>query len=193
MRQLLFIMIIFLVEINNISSRNYKKVLTKEQWVEDLIELANRESKYINVPPINLLYFDGEIWYADCVNLQKALFNGRNIYDFTPDIYQEDLDNTGDIDANDMINLCTDVSTNFKKLKFGEPRILYIHGHIGAYLGKIISTSKGLFNVVETTTSFGDRIAFSWVDDDGTRRDYKDGKKEGKWRKHGKPTLWVEY
>ena len=134
-----------------------------------------------------------KIIYADCVNLHKALFNGRNIYDYTPDIYQEDLDNTGDIDANDMINLCTDVSTNFKKLKFDEPRILYVHGHIGAYLGKIISTSKGLYNVVETTTSFGDRIAFSWVDPDGKRRNSKNGDIEGKWTKHGLPNLWVEY
>ena len=189
-----FIFIFLLISLQKeIKNQKNKKIISKEQWVQYLIDLAKRETKYINIPPFNLLYFDGEIWYADCVNLHKALFNGRNIYDFTPDIYQEDLDNTGDIDANDMINLCTDVSTNFKELKLGEPRILYVHGHIGAYLGKIISTQKGLFNVVETTTSFGDKIAFSWVDSDGKRRNTKNGFIEGKWTKHGLPSLWVEY
>ena len=106
---------------------------------------------------------------------------------------QEELDNTGDIDANEMINLCTDISTNFKILKEGEPRILYVHGHIGAYLGKIVSTPEGLCNVVETTTSFGDKISFSWVDPDGKRRNVKNGYAEGKWTKHGLPSLWVKY
>ena len=193
MKNLIYLIILIFIfdEINN---QKNQKIIIKEQWVEYLIELANRETKYINIYPYNLLYFDGEIWYADCVNLHKALFNGRNIYDFTPDIYQEDLDNTGDIDANDMINLCTDISKDFTKLKLDEPRIIYVHGHIGAYLGKIISTPNGLCNVVETTNSFGEeKIAFSWVDSDGKRRNFKNGIIEGKWTKHGLPSLWVEY
>ena len=185
--------ILFLYLINLIISPKNQKIITKDQWVEYLVELAKRETKYINNAPFNLLYFDGEIWYADCVNLHKALFNGRDIYDYTPDIYQEDLDNTGDIDPHEMINICTDISNDFNKLKEGEPRILYAQGHIGAYLGKIIYTKQGLCNVVETTTSFGDKIAFSWVDPDGKRRNVKNGKIEGKWKKHGLPTLWVEY
>ena len=193
MKNLIYLIILIFIfdEINN---QKNQKIIIKEQWVEYLIELANRETKYINIYPYNLWYFDGEIWYADCVNLHQALFNGRNIYDFTPDIYQEDLDNTGDIDANDMINLCTDISKDFTKLKLGEPRIIYVHGHIGAYLGKIISTPNGLCNVVETTNSFGEeKIAFSWVDSDGKRRNFKNGIIEGKWTKHGLPSLWVEY
>ena len=193
MKQSLLILIILFLSKSITPSPNNKKILTKEQWVGYLIELANRESKYMNSSPFNLLYFDGEIWYADCVNLMKALFNGRDIYDFTPDIFQEDLENTGDIDANEMINLCTDISNDFTLLKFNEPRIIYLQGHIGAYLGKNVYTKKGWCNVVETTSSFGDKIAFSWVDNNGLRRDHKGGKIEGKWRKHGKPSLWVEY
>ena len=130
---------------------------------------------------------------CSCINLHKALFNGRDIYYYEPDFYQEDLDNTGDIDASDMINLCTDISTDFNKLKKGEPRIIYLQGHIGAYLGKNITTPEGLCNVVETTTDFGDKIAFSWVDPDGKRREVKNGKLHGKWTKHGIPSLWVSY
>ena len=192
MKQLLYIFLSLSLQVLIINQKNIK-IINKDKWVQDLIELANRETKFINIYPFNLLYFDGEIWYADCVNLHKALFNGRNIYDYTPDIYQEDLDNTGDIDANEMINLCTDISTDFKKLKEGEPRILYVHGHIGAYLGKIISKHEGLYNVVETTTSYGEKITFSWVDPDGKRRNAKNGHIEGKWIKHGLPSLWVQY
>ena len=50
-----------------------------------------------------------------------------------------------------MINACIDISTDFKKLKEGEPRLLYFKGHIGAYLGKEITVSKGVVNVVEAT------------------------------------------
>ena len=192
MKKLLFIILFLSLHVLIINQQN-KKIITKEQWVQYLIVLAKGKSKYMNVYPFNLLYFDGEVWYADCVNLHKALFNGRNIYDYTPDIFQEELDNTGDIDANEMINLCTDISPDFKKLKEGEPRILYVHGHIGAYLGKIVSTPEGLCNVVETTTSFGDKIAFSWVDPDGKRRNIKNGYAERKWTKHGLPSLWVKY
>ena len=193
MKKLLFIFLFISSYIYIINQRN-KQLISKTQWVQYLIDLANRQTKYINIYPYNLLYFDGEVWYADCINLHKSLFNGRNIYDLTPYIYQEDLDNTGDIDATEMINLCTDLSSDFNKLKEGEPRILFVHGHIGAYLGKIINTNKGLCNVIEATSSFGEeKIAFTWVDPDGRRRNTKNGNIEGKWTKHGLPSLWVSY
>ena len=191
MKQLSFVLLFFSFII--ITNEKNKKLITKNQWVQSLIELARRETRYINMDPFNLLYYDGRIWYADCVNLHKALFNGRDIYDFTPDTYQENLEITGDISAPEMIALCTDVSSDFSKLKEGEPRIIYFQGHVGAYLGKTISTSNGLFNVVETTTSFGEKIAFSWVDPDGKRRNAKNGYQQGKWTKHGLPSLWVTY
>ena len=191
MKQLSFVLLFFSFII--ITNEKNKKLITKNQWVQSLIELAKRETRYMNTDPYNLLFYDGRIWYADCVNLHKALFNGRNIYDFTPEIYQENLEITGDISAQEMIELCTDVSSDFSKLKEGEPRIIYLQGHVGAYLGKTISTSNGLFNVVETTTSFGEKIAFSWVDPDGKRRNAKNGYQQGKWRKHGLPSLWVTY
>ena len=192
MQQIIFVLL-FLYLFNFISNEGDKKLINKDEWVQSLIELAKRETRYFNMDPFNLLYFDGHTWYADCVNLHKALFNGRNIFDFTPDIYQENLDITGDITAQEMINLCTDVSSDFNELKEGEPRILYFQGHVGAYLGKTISTSDGLFNVVETTTSFGEKISFSWVDPDGKRRNAKNGYQQGSWKKHGLPSLWVTY
>jgi len=40
--------------------------------------------------------------------------------------------------------------------------------HIGGYLGKNVIINGAIYNVVEATGSFGRKIAFSWVDNDGT-------------------------
>ena len=166
-------------------------VIKKEKWVQDLIVLArDRNTEYNNEYPYNVLYYDGNVWSADCLNLHKALFNKRDIYDKTPNKCQRDLSNTGDITEYQMISRCTDQSHDFTRLKAGEPRILYMDGHIGAYLGQVID---GIYNVVEATAAFGRKITFSWVDSDGTRRDRKGGYQVRTWTAHGKPTRWVIY
>jgi len=192
MSKSMFLVLFLSLQVFILNQRN-QKILSKDQWVKYLIELANRQTEYSNVYPYNVLYYDGAIWYADCVNLQKALFNGRNIYDYSPGGYQHDLSNTGDITTEQMIRACSDVSSDFTRLKSGEPRILHLQGHIGAYLGKTVVTSEGLCNVVEATGSFGHKIAFSWVDSDGTRRNAKGGYTNGKWTEHGLPSNWVSY
>ena len=168
-------------------------VMTKDQWVQKLITLAKSPSKYSMKYPYNVLYYDGSKWYADCSNLMKALFNGRDINDKTPNKYQKDLTNTGDVDADGLIQKCTDISTNFKALKSGEPRLLHMSGHMGAYLGKEVSTSFGTCNVVESTPAWSDGIQFSYVDSSGRRLHGKGGQQIKTWTKHGKPSKWVQY
>ena len=191
--------ILFLVLISIIFAQEYpkgldKQLITKDDWVRDLITLGrDRKSKYKNSWPYNVLYYDGTYWWADCVNLMKALFNGRKINDFTVGGYQGNLQNTGDITTEQMIERCTSVSHNFNLLKQGEPRILHLKGHIGGYLGKVITVGNKQYNVVEATAAFGGKIALSWVDSDGTRREYKNGGTVLKWTSHGKPTRWVKY
>ena len=165
-------------------------VITKEKWVQDLIVLArDRNTEYNNEYPYNVLYYDGNVWSADCSNLHKSLFNKRDIYDYTPNECQWDLSNTGDITEYQLISRCTDQSNDFTRLRAGEPRLLYMDGHIGAYLGQVID---GQYNAVEAAYSFG-KITFSWVDSDGTRRDRKGGSYCGNWLQHGKPSRWVIY
>ena len=186
--------VLFLFFLSFIFAQDNRQLITKEKWVSDLITLArDRRSKYRNKWPYNVLYYDGSIWYADCVNLNKALFNGRNINDFTKDEYQHYLGNTGDITTEQMIQRCTDVSSDFTRLKAGEPRILHLQGHIGAYLGKIIDVNGAKYNVVEATASFGGKIALSWIDSDGTRRNNRGGSTNGRWTLHGLPSKWVKY
>ena len=185
---------ILLLLISAIFAGRDQKIITKDKWVSDLIELAkNRVTEYNNHYPYNVLYYDGYKWTADCVNLHKSLFNGRNIYDFTKNEHQHDLTNTGDITTEQMIEKCYDVSGDFTKLKEGEPRILHLSGHIGAYLGKVVDVNGSKYNVVEATGSFGHKIAFSWVDNNGVRRSERGGYTNGRWTSHGKPSRWVIY
>ena len=173
---------------------NCKIMMTKDQWVNALIKIAKSPSEYRMKWPYNVLYWDGRKWYCDCVNIMKALFNGRKIDKPTKDSYQRDLSNTGDVDTEGFYPKCTDISTDFKKLKKGEPRILHLNGHIGAYLGKEIKLKKGLVNVVECTAAWEHGALFSWVDPNGTRRYAKGSNNiKGRWERHAKPTKWVQY
>ena len=194
MKKFLLLFLISVILAENGPPGYDKQMITKDKWVDDIITLAkDRKSDYNNKHPYNVLYYDGKKWTADCLNLHKALFNGRDINNFKVGDYQHNLKNTGDITVDQMINRCTDVQKDFRKLKEGEPRILHMKRHIGAYLGKIIKVNGNEYNVVEATASFGHKIALSWVDSDGTRRAHRGGSKNGVWLLHGKPTRWVKY
>ena len=167
-----------------------KIMFDKNEWVRRLEVLASRKTKYKAKFPNNVLLYDGTYWWCDCVNLLKGLFNGRDINDFSIGKHAWPLSNTGDIGCEGMIAKCTDVQTNFKNLKAGEPRVLWMQGHIGTYIGKVVNDK---YNVIECTAAWEGGVVRSWVDSDGTRRRQKGGETRGKWAKHGKPTLWVSY
>lgn len=168
-------------------SKNPQVIMTERQFVERLEAIRNRKTFYKNKYPYNLCYInkDGRT-SADCVNLLKAILNGYNIFNNTVGYYQKDLTNTGDCTELELLKQCQEVSQNFTSLT-EHAEILYMKGHVGAYIGKIID---GKYNTIECTKSFGGGVVYSWVDSDGTRRNQKDGTKNGKWTHHGKPTRW---
>ena len=168
-------------------SKNPQVIMTERQFVERLEAIRNRKTFYKNKYPYNLCYInkDGRT-SADCVNLLKAILNGYNIFNNTVGYYQKDLANTGDCTELELLKQCQEVSQNFTSLT-EHAEILYMKGHVGAYIGKTI---EGKYNTIECTKSFGGGVVFSWVDSDGTRRNQKDGVKNGKWTHHGKPTRW---
>lgn len=167
-----------------------KVIMTERQYVSRLTNIVNRKTFYKNKYPYNLLYInkDGRT-SGDCLNTIKALLNGYNVYNNTIGYYQKDLSNTGDVTEQGLLNQCSEVSTDFSKLST-HPLLLYMKGHVGSYLGMEVN---GIYNVIECTKSFGGGVVYSWVDSDGTRRDKKGGRKNGKWTHHGKFTPWVEY
>ena len=170
-------------------AKNPKIIMTERQFVERLLNIKNRKTKYNNKYPFNLCYIHRDYTSADCVNLVKAILNGYNVYNNTIGYYQRDLSNTGDCTEAELLAQCTDVSQDFSKLS-NKAEILYMKGHIGVYLGQIIEDK---YNVVECTKSFGGGVVYSWVDADGVRRSQKGGLKNGKWTHHGKPSRWVQY
>lgn len=171
------------------------QIMTDDQWVARLKELARGKSTYRNVWPYNLLYWTGDRFTADCSNLEKALFNGRDINDKTVGSYQHSLTATGDCTEYGLLIQCSDVQwNNFQTLKKGEPRILYKSGHIGAYLGEEwLEPGQGIVNAVESTPAWEDGIQFSYVAPNGARCWCKNGQVRGYWEAHGLASKWVKY
>ena len=75
-----------------------------------------------------------------------------------------------DVDANAMINLCSEVSTDFSKIEVGEA--VWTNGHIGVYIG------NGL--TVECTPAWKNRVQITACNCS------KPGYNTRKWKKHGK-------
>ena len=171
-----------------------KIIMTSKELVERLKNLAGRETFYKNRYPYNLCYNhpDGRT-SADCVNLYKALLNGYDVNNRTVGYYQNNLSNTGDCTEWGLMSQCSDVSKDFKKLKAGEPRLLYKEGHIGGYIGEEVSKSGKVYNVIECTAAWGGGILYSYVDKNGIRYNFKGGAPNGAWTHHGLMTPWVKY
>lgn len=174
-------------------------IMHKDVWVNRLKELARGKSGYWAAFPWNLLYWDGDRFWSDCNNLEKALFNGRDINDKTPGSYCWPVPATGDCTEYGLLLQCADIQWyNFKTLKTGEPRILYMSGHIGAYIGEeFYEDGQGTVNAVESTPAWEDGIQFSYVAPDGTRawskENYQKGFVRSAWEAHGLASKWVDY
>ena len=170
---------------------------TQKKWVDAMKQCAKYNTSYRNQYPYNLLFWTGSMLIADCVNFQKALFNGRNVYSMGANTYQSNLSNTGDVNEIGLLNQCDNVSADFTKLKANEPRILWMDGHIGAYIGEEVTLNGNVYNVIEWTAWTGDfghqGCIYSYVDSYGRRLNHKGGYQSGKWLKHGLPTRYVNY
>lgn len=165
--------------------------MTEREFIERLQILANRKTFYKNKYPYNLCYInnDGRT-SADCVNLLKALFNGYNVNINSFGYYQRDLSNTGDCTESELLCQCTDVSNKFSELG-NHCAVLYMKGHIGAYLGQEFVIGGKVYNVIECTASWTKGILYSYVDTNGARRHYKGANRNGIWTQFGRPTKWV--
>lgn len=77
-----------------------------------------------------------------------------------------------DVNADGMINLCSDITADFSNVKVGEA--LWCPGHIGVYIG------DGL--AVECTPSWKNKVQITAVKNIGTKSGYN----ARTWTKHGK-------
>ena len=176
------------------------QLISARELVNRLIIVASGKSFYSQEPKFNSLYWNGTHWSADSSNLIKSLINGREVLNPKRGSYQKKFPVVEDINANELIEKCKDVSTDFTKLETGVPRLLHLrdnqgNGHVGIYLGQTLSNFEGNANVIEATTDWGaNAIIYSWVDRDGTRRRYEDGplsEMKYNWTSHGSLEQWV--
>lgn len=109
----------------------------------------------------------------DCVGLIKAL-----LWDWTGDTTKTyggasyGSNSVPDIDADQMIKVCSGVSTDFSAIEVGE--VVWLQGHIGVYIG------DGL--AVECTYRWADGVQITAVHNIGKKTGYN-GRT---WTKHGK-------
>ena len=188
-----------------------KIVMTSTELVAKLKNLVSQKTFYKNkypynlglvAPPMNISQFKdcsghNRVNYNpyavkaksfDCSNLYKALFNGYDINSDTVGYFQQGLSNTGDCSEFALLNQCSDVSSDFSKLKNDEPRLLYMQTptrHIGCFIGET-QIDGYTFNVVECTSSWSGDVLYSYVDELGRRFN-------GTWVKNGLMTPWIKY
>ena len=170
-------------------------VCTKADFVDFFKGLPfNIGSFYSNTPYYNCLYnWGSNIWSADCWNMIKgALWNDlvlpapEGAYSYHPGRY-----GLQDLNGYQIIQACSDVSSDFSNITPGEYLSTASYDHAGVYVGEVTDGTH-YWNVVECTPIWADGIQFTWVDSDGTRRRERGGEKSVYWAKHGK-LPWVDY
>ena len=181
---------------------NYEIVMNVDEWcaTQKALVMGIKGSYYSNVYPTNCLYYHGDgVYSADCWNKDKALIWGKGVLPKNKGeyIHKPGLYGLGDWDGNKLMSECTDVSTDFKTVVAGEGLLTQAGDHWGTYVDEFTFDYQGkkyTCNVVESTPIWANGIQGSWVDADGTRREYKgDPKSYGKWYKHGKLSKWIDY
>ena len=109
----------------------------------------------------------------DCVNLIKGIlwgWNGDKNKTYGGASYA--VNGVPDINADQMIEKCSEVSTNFSKIEVGE--VVWLEGHIGVYIG------NGL--VVECSPRWANDVQITALGNKGSKKGYN----TRYWTKHGK-------
>ena len=163
-------------------------MMTLARFKEVMKKLVDRpNSLYSNEFPFNCCYYDGTFIKADCNNVIKAICwsNGECADNYTTGQYYYSPNSVmGDWTGSQILDHCSDISSDFNHIEDGEFLYMYNGGdwHCGVYYGD--------GQVFECTPLWKNGIQLSQIDNKG-RRLYG-GKSYGTWEKHGK-LWWVEY
>ena len=146
--------------------------------MQRLIDQYSKNNQYL--AKARLIYGDG--FFFDCVGLIKSIlwgFSGNKNATYGGGKYASN--GVNDISADQMINICKSVSTDFKSIEVGE--VVWLPGHIGIYIGG--------GKVVEATPAWSGGVQISDISTSGKRT--KNGVGTAVWKKHGKlPYLTYE-
>lgn len=125
----------------------------------------HRKSRILSASP--------DTYGFDCVNLIKGLlwgWDGDSSRQYGGAKYN--CNEVPDISADQMIKVCTEVSTDFSSVEVGE--VVWLPGHIGVYVG------DGL--VVECSPKWKDSVQYTGCLNLGKKAGYNNRR----WEKHGK-------
>lgn len=126
-----------------------------------------------SAPKKAIMAADSETFGFDCICLVKSLlwgWSGNKHSNYGGARYQ--TNGVPDINADTMIEVCEDVTTDFSKIEVGE--YLWMKGHCGIYIG------NGL--AVECTPRWKNCVQITAVQNVTTKSGYN----SRKWSKHGK-------
>ena len=147
----------------------------KKRWIEkEHYDYNNKEArvKMINAASADTFGFD-------CVNLIKSIlwgWSGDTKKTYGGAKYK--ANSVPDVNADGMIKLCSNVTTDFSDIQPGEA--VWCKGHIGVYIG------DGL--AVECTPAWKNKVQITAVKNIGTKSGYN----ARQWTKHGK-LPYIEY
>lgn len=150
---------------------------------------------YCNKFPRNLGYYNGSKYSFDCWNLIKVVLSGWKPTGVKGSYIDSTKLVTGDVTGSKLLEKCTNRSKDFSKLSIpGTYLYLSVKPHSGIYIGDTVINGK-TYNVIEcTNNSWGNGVLYTYVDKDGSRRNYKGASgKSLNWSEYGLLTPYVEY
>lgn len=137
---------------------NYKTVYAYGTYGQKLTKsIVNQKAKqypnwYTDTRKNNLLNLvDKKYFVFDCVGLIKGVLWGWNGSNTTNGGAKYESNGVPDVNANGLINKCTNISTNFSNITMGE--VVWMNGHVGVYYkdGNVIECSPAFSNKVQIT------------------------------------------
>ena len=151
------------------------KVMTASKFIEKVKYIEKLPTVYYSVSGGDWAKWNGKTWNFDCVILIKAVLWGWNENKNHPHGGAKYASNgVKDVNADGMINLCTNVSSDFRNIIPGE--VVWCKGHVGVYIGN--------GQVIEATAAWNKKVQLSNIGQNGERT--RNGVASVKWLKHGK-------
>ena len=165
--------------------------MKQSDFIRMLIVAHDVPNGYNNRYPRNLGYYDGVKYTFDCWNMIKVILAGWAPTGIVGSFTKPTV--TGDISGAAILAQCSHRSKDFRQISTpGTYLYMQKPAHAGVYLGEFNISGKW-YNVVECTGAWGGGVKYSWVDSDGSRRQYKGAfSRSYKWTDYGL-LPWVIY
>ena len=137
---------------------NYKTVYSYGTFGQKITKsIINQKAKqypnwYTTTRKNILLNLVGKNYFGfDCVGLIKGVLWGWNGSNTTNGGAKYESNGVPDVNANGLINKCTNISTSFSNITMGE--VVWMNGHVGVYYknGQVIECSPAFNNRVQIT------------------------------------------